>query len=46
MHGRETRMLLRHYLEQARARARWRASWASAATRSIAGFATAISIAI
>ena len=31
---------------KARARARWRASWASAATRFIAGFATAISIAI
>ena len=34
MFGRETRMLLRHYLEQGTTTARWRVSWASAATRS------------
>ena len=46
MFGRETRMLLRHYLEQGTSKSALARQLASASTRFIAGFATAASIAI
>ena len=46
MFGRETRMLLRHCLEQGTSKSALAPSWASIATRSAGGLATAISIVI